>query len=65
VTLTFGEPVSVADLEATPEDAAEAIGRAWPQVSEEYTRWQNRPGAIAAGAAAVGLGAWVIRRRRR
>lgn len=65
VTLTFGEPVSVADLEATPEDAAEAIGRAWPQVAEEYTRWQNRPGAIAAGAAALGVGAWIIRRRMR
>lgn len=65
VTLTFGVPVSVADLEATPEDAATAIGRAWPQVSEEYTRWQNRPGVIAAGAAAIGLGAWAIRRRRR
>ena len=62
--MVFGTPVSVEGLEATPEDAAAAIGEAWPQVTEEYARWQNRAGLIAAGAAAVGLGAWVVKKRR-
>jgi 1-acyl-sn-glycerol-3-phosphate acyltransferase len=63
VRLVFGEPVSVEGLAATPEDAAAAIGAAWPQVTEEYARWQSRPTLIAAGLAAVGLGAWVVKRR--
>lgn len=64
VRLVFGTPVSVEGLTATPEDAASAINEVWPQISEEYTRWQARPGAIAAGAAAVGLG-WLLARRLR
>jgi 1-acyl-sn-glycerol-3-phosphate acyltransferase len=64
VRIVFGDPVPVEGLEATPEHAAEAIGAVWPQVSEGYSRWQNRPGLIAAGLAAVGLGAWALRKRR-
>lgn len=64
VRIVFGTPVSVEGLEVTPEDAASAIAAAWPQVTEEYSRWQNRPGLIAAGLAALGLGAWVVRKRR-
>jgi 1-acyl-sn-glycerol-3-phosphate acyltransferase len=64
VRIAFGDPVSVAGLEATPEDAAQAIGEVWPQITEEYTRWQTRPSTIAAGAAAVGLAAWVYKKRR-
>lgn len=64
VRLVFGTPISVEGLEATPEEAASVINEAWPQVSEEYTRWQNRPRVIAAGAAALGLG-WVIGHRLR
>ncbi len=64
VRIVFGTPVPATGLEATPEDAAAAIGAAWPQVSEEYARWQNRPGVVAAGLAAVGLGAWLGWRRR-
>jgi 1-acyl-sn-glycerol-3-phosphate acyltransferase len=63
VRLVFGTPVSVAGLSATPEDAGTAIGAAWPQVTEEYNRWRNRPTLIAAGLAAVGLGAWVVKKR--
>jgi 1-acyl-sn-glycerol-3-phosphate acyltransferase len=59
----FGTPVSVAGMSATPEDAGTAIGAAWPQVTEEYNRWQNRPTLIAATLAAVGLGAWVVKKR--
>ena len=62
VRVVFGTPVSVDGLEDTPEDAAAAIGEAWPQVTEEYARWQNRAGRVAAGAAAVGLGTWVLRK---
>lgn len=64
VRIVFGEPVSVAGLQATPEDAASAIGAVWPQVTEEYASWRNRAGVIAAGAAAIGLGALIVRRRR-
>lgn len=62
VRMVFGTPVSVEGLAATPEHAAEVMGEAWPQVAEEYSRWQNRPGAIAAGAAALGL-AWLVKKR--
>ncbi|MCR1783265.1 1-acyl-sn-glycerol-3-phosphate acyltransferase [Nocardioides carbamazepini] len=62
VRIVFGTPVSVEGLAATPEDAAAVIGEAWPQVTEEYGRWQNRPGRLAAGAAALGL-AWLVRKR--
>ena len=65
VRMAFGTPVPVEGLEATPEDAAEAIGQAWPQIEEEYARWQARPGVIVAGVAAIGLGALVASRRRR
>lgn len=64
VRMVFGTPVPVDGLEATPEDAALAIGNAWPQVEKEYARWQARPGLIVAGAAALGVGMWVARRRR-
>jgi len=63
VRLVFGTPVPVAGLSATPTDAAAAIDAAWPQVTDEYRRWQNRPTLVAAGLAAVGLGAWAVRRR--
>ena len=63
VRVVFGTPVSVEGLQETPEDATAAIEAAWPQVTEEYARWQDRTGIVAAGAAAVGL-AWVVRKRR-
>jgi 1-acyl-sn-glycerol-3-phosphate acyltransferase len=63
VKVTFGTPVPVEGLEATPEDAAALIGSAWPQVAEEYKRWQTRPGTIAVAAAAVGLGILVAKKR--
>ena len=64
VRLVFGTPVPVTGLSATPEDAAAATDAAWPQVTGEYGRWQNRPTLVAAGLAAVGLGAWVVKRRK-
>lgn len=65
VRMVFGDPVPVEGLEATPEGAAEAIGQAWPQVEQEYAKWQSRPGVIVAGAAALGLGALVVSKRRK
>lgn len=65
VQVAFGEPVQAAGLESTPENAARVMGdEVWPVVDEEYARLRARPGVIAAGVAALGLGAWVYRRRR-
>jgi 1-acyl-sn-glycerol-3-phosphate acyltransferase len=62
VRLVFGTAVPVTGLSATPEDAGAVIDAAWPQVTDEYRRWQNRPTLVAAGLAALGLGAWVVKR---
>jgi 1-acyl-sn-glycerol-3-phosphate acyltransferase len=64
VRIAFGEPVPVTDLSATPEHAALLLEQTvWPTVSEEYERLRLTPGVVAAGAAALGLG-YVIHRRR-
>jgi 1-acyl-sn-glycerol-3-phosphate acyltransferase len=69
VQVAFGEPISVAGLEATPESAGELIeGSLWPEVTREYGRLRARPGLIVAGLAAVGLtgvASFVARKRRR
>jgi 1-acyl-sn-glycerol-3-phosphate acyltransferase len=67
VQVAFGEPISVVELDATPESAGELIeGSLWPEVTREYGRLRSRPGVIVAGLAAVGLtGGLVARKRRR
>jgi 1-acyl-sn-glycerol-3-phosphate acyltransferase len=66
VQVSFGEPIPVAGLEATPEDAGRLIDEAvWPVISEDYRRLRARPGLIAAGLAAVGIGFAVRRYRKR
>ena len=66
VQVAFGEPIDVSDRAADPETAAALLGaELWPQVSEEFQRLRARPGLIAAGVAAVGLGLALQRRRRR
>jgi 1-acyl-sn-glycerol-3-phosphate acyltransferase len=67
VQVAFGEPISVAGLEATPESAGELIeGSLWPEVTREFGRLRARPGVIVAGLAAVGItGGLVARKRRR
>ena len=66
VQVSFAEPIPVTDLQATPEDAGRLIGEAvWPVVTEDYRTLKARPGAIAAGVAAIGLGYAVHRWRRR
>jgi 1-acyl-sn-glycerol-3-phosphate acyltransferase len=67
VQVSFSEPIAVADLPPTPEAAGELIeGRVWPEVEGSYGRLRSRPGLIAAGVAALGLGAGgVLLQRRR
>jgi 1-acyl-sn-glycerol-3-phosphate acyltransferase len=66
VQVAFGEPIPAASLPATPEAAGELVeGRLWPEVEGEYRRLRSRPGVIAAGLAALGLGAGAVVQRRR
>ena len=66
VQVAFSEPISVAELAATPEGAGELVeGMLWPEVEGEYRRLRSRPTLVAAGLAALGLGGILLRRRRR
>lgn len=65
VQVAFGEPISVGELEATPEAAGELIeGVVWPEVEREFGRLRARPGLVVAGLAAVGLAGFAASRRR-
>jgi len=65
VQVSFAPAVSPAELDATPEDAAELIEeRVWPEVEREFSRLLARPGVIAAALAALGLGGGVAYRAR-
>jgi 1-acyl-sn-glycerol-3-phosphate acyltransferase len=66
VQVAFSEPIPVERLPPTPEAAGELIeDRLWPEVEVSYRRLHARPGLIAAGLAALGLGvgAKLLRRR--
>jgi len=66
VQVSFGEPIPVVDLEATPEDAGRLIEEAvWPVITEDYRRLRATPGLIAGGLAALGIGYAVHRYRKR
>jgi 1-acyl-sn-glycerol-3-phosphate acyltransferase len=66
VQVSFAPPIPVSELPATPEGAGELIeGRVWPEVESEFGRLRSRPGLIAGGLAAAGLGAGLAVRRRR
>jgi 1-acyl-sn-glycerol-3-phosphate acyltransferase len=66
VQVAFAEPISVAELTASPEEAARLVGEmVWPEVEEEFKRLRARPGLIAAGLAALGIGGGLLLRRRR
>jgi 1-acyl-sn-glycerol-3-phosphate acyltransferase len=65
VRITFGDPVPVTDLSPTPEHAGLLLDQTlWPTISEEYDRLRARPGLVAAGLAALGIG-YAVRRRRK
>jgi len=66
VQVSFGEPIPVTDLQATPEDAGRLIEEAvWPAINEDYRRLRTAPGLIAGGLAALGIGYAVHRFRKR
>jgi 1-acyl-sn-glycerol-3-phosphate acyltransferase len=66
VQVAFGEPIRVEGREATPEAAADLVESIlWPEVRAEYGRLRARPGLVAAGLAALGIGGVLAARRRR
>jgi 1-acyl-sn-glycerol-3-phosphate acyltransferase len=66
VQVAFAEPIPVAELTATPEEAARLVEEmVWPEVEGEFRRLRARPGLIAAGLAALGIGGGVLVRRGR
>ena len=66
VQVAFGEPIPVHDLQVTQEVAGAVLNdELWPQVQEEYRQLRARPGLIAAGIAAAGLGVALHQRRKR
>ena len=65
IQVAFGTPIPVHDLEATQDVAGAVLNdELWPQVQEEYRKLRARPGLIAAGIAAAGLGVALSRRRK-
>jgi len=65
VRISFGDPIPVTDLVATPEVVGAFTQQTvWPQISEEYHRLRARPGVVVAVLAALGLG-YAVRRHRR
>jgi 1-acyl-sn-glycerol-3-phosphate acyltransferase len=66
VQITFGEPIDVHDREPTHEEAERITSEElWPEVEQSYGRLRARPGVIAAGIAAAGLGGALAYRARR
>jgi 1-acyl-sn-glycerol-3-phosphate acyltransferase len=65
VQVAFSEPIQVSDLAATPDAAAKLVEELlWPEVQAEFRRLRARPGLIAAGLAALGIGGGVVAYRR-
>ena len=66
VQVAFSEPILVSEIAASPEGASQLVDEMlWPEVQGEYRRLRARPTLVAAGLAALGLGGFLIRRRRR
>jgi 1-acyl-sn-glycerol-3-phosphate acyltransferase len=65
VQVTFGPPIPVAEMAATPEEAGHVVEEVlWPEVETQFTRLLTRPGVIAAALAALGVGGGVALQRR-
>jgi 1-acyl-sn-glycerol-3-phosphate acyltransferase len=66
VQVAFAQPILVSEIAATPEGASELVDELlWPEVEGEYRRLLARPTLAAAALAALGVGGFLIRRRRR
>jgi 1-acyl-sn-glycerol-3-phosphate acyltransferase len=66
VRVSFAPAIQPDELVSTPEAAGELISeRVWPQVEQEFQRLRARPGLIAAGLAALGIGGGLAYRARR
>jgi 1-acyl-sn-glycerol-3-phosphate acyltransferase len=66
VQVAFAEPIAAHELASTPEAAGELVEEMlWPEVEGEFRRLRARPGLIAAGLAALGLGGGLLVRQRR
>jgi 1-acyl-sn-glycerol-3-phosphate acyltransferase len=64
--VAFSEPILVSEIAASPEGASQLVDEMlWPEVQGEYRRLRARPTLVAAGLAPLGLGGFLIRRRRR
>ena len=60
VQVSFAPAIEPAQLEATPEAAAELIeNQVWPEVEREFHRLRTKPGLIAAAIAALSAGGGV------
>ena len=66
VQVAFAEPIAVHELASTPEAAGELVEEMlWPEVEGEYRRLRARPGVVAAGLAALGIGSGLLVQRQR
>src|SRR4051812_761596 len=66
VQVSFAPAVTPAQLEATPEAAAQLIEEhVWPEVEREFRRLRAKQGLIAAGLAALGAGGGIAYRAQR
>jgi len=66
VRLSFGDPIPVEEIPATPEAAGNLLSdELWPEVEGQFGRLRAHPGLVAAGLAALGIGAGVAVKRRR
>lgn len=65
VRVAFGEAISVSELASTPEAAGRLVERElWPEVESQFRGLLSRPGVIAAGLTALGLGGAALARTR-
>ncbi len=63
VQISFAAAIPAADLEATPEAAADLIqNQVWPEVEREFNALRSKPGLIAAALAALAAGGGVALR---
>jgi 1-acyl-sn-glycerol-3-phosphate acyltransferase len=66
VQVAFAEPIPVAELTASPEEASRLVDELlWPEVEGEFNRLLARPGVIAASLAALGIGGGLLVKRGR